>query len=202
MNRSVRGITWEIRQALQLSVDLLKQAPPRKLEAVSSEPPCLVFTDGAYEGGIASCGAVVLSPRLEKPIAFGFEVEDEVVAEWRGYGHEQVIAQAEMLPIVIAKSQFPQLLRGARVLLFIDNDGVKEAFVAGVTKSEACRKMLVEAMILDAGNNSLNWYTCILSPSNIADPPSRLRWDILDEMIDCVKVTRQSSTTRNGVEFG
>ena len=96
-----------------------------------------------------------------------------------------------MLPIVVVKSQFPQLLRGARALFFIDNDGVKEAFVAGATKSEACRKMLVEAMILDAGNNSLNWYTRIPSPSNIADPPSTLRWDVLDEMIDYLKVTAE-----------
>ena len=71
-----------------------------------------------------------------------------------------------MLPIVIIKRHFPQLLRGARVLFFIDNEGVKEALVAGATKSEACRKMLTEAVIQDANNNSLNWYTRVPSPSN------------------------------------
>ena len=99
-----------------------------------------------------------------------------------------MIAQAEMLPIVIIKRHFPQLLRGARVLYFIDNEGVKEALVAGVTKSEACRKMLIEAMLQDASNNSLNWYTRVPSPSNIADAPSRLRWELLESMLDYVKV--------------
>lgn len=183
MGKGVKGVTKEIRQALRLSANLLGTAPPRRLEALNHEPPCLVFTDGAYESGIASCGAVVFSPRLAKPIAFGLVVPEEVVSEWHGFGHEHVIAQAEVMPIVVIKRQFAQLLRGARGLFFIDDEGVKEALVAGVTKSEACRKMLVEAMIQDANNNSLNWYTRTPSPSNIADAPSRLRWDILDEMV-------------------
>ena len=51
--------------------------------------------------------------------------------------------------------------------------------------------MLVEAMVRDASNNSLNWYTRIASPSNIADAPSRLRWDELSGMIDYVKVNAE-----------
>ena len=166
MSRSVRGVTSEIRKALQLSANLLRTAPPRRLEAVNNEIPCLIFTDGAFESGTASCGAVVLSPRTDSPLAFGFKVPPKIVVEWQGFGHEHVIAQAEMLPIVIIKRHFPQLLRGARVLFFIDNEGVKEALVAGATKSEACRKMLTEAVIQDANNNSLNWYTRVPSPSN------------------------------------
>ena len=135
MARTVRGVTREIREALQTSAELLRQAPPRRLEAVNGEEPCLVFTDGAYEDGVATCGAVLISPRLERAIAFGFKIQDEIVADWHGYGHEHVIAQAEMLPIVIVKCQFAPLLKGARVLYFIDNEGVKEALVAGVTKS-------------------------------------------------------------------
>lgn len=76
-------------------------------------------------------------------------------------------------------------------MFFIDNEGVKEAFVAGVTKSAACRKMLVEATMQDARNDSLNWYTRVPSASNIADAPSRLRWDLLGETIDYVRVTAE-----------
>ena len=56
MARTVRGVTREIREALQTSAELLRQAPPRRLEAVNGEAPCLVFTDGAYEDGVATCG--------------------------------------------------------------------------------------------------------------------------------------------------
>ena len=184
MHRAVRIVTKEIEEALQLSVELLKCAPPRKLEACCQESPCLVFTDGAYEAGIATCGAVIFSPRLDEPVAFGFEVPADVLAEWHSFGNEQVIAQAEMLPVVLVKKCFDRLVRGARVLFFIDNDGVKEAFVSGRTKSVASRRMLVEAMVQDSQNNSLNWYTRIPSPSNISDPASRLKWDELKGMIN------------------
>eukprot|EP00913_Durusdinium_trenchii_P035780 g33481.t1 len=39
MNRSVKGVTSEIRKALRLSADLLRTAPPRRLEAVNNEMP-------------------------------------------------------------------------------------------------------------------------------------------------------------------
>ena len=130
---------------------------------------------------MASCGAVILSPRTEKAVAFGFQVPARIVDEWHSHGHEQVIAQAEMMPVIICKQQFGHFLRRARVLFFIDNDGVKEAFVAGTTRSKAStsRRMLVEAMVQDARNDSLTWYTKVPSPSNIADAPSRLNWEEL-----------------------
>ena len=42
------------------------------------------------------------------------------------------------------------MTQAARVLFFIDNEGVKEAFVKGATKPVASRTMLVEAMLQDA----------------------------------------------------
>ena len=90
-----------------------------------------------------------------------------------------------MMPVVICKRQFSHLLREARVLFFIDNEGVKEAFVSGSTKSKASRRMLVEAMIQDAKNDSLTWYARIPSPSNVADAPSRLKWRELEAMLEC-----------------
>ena len=40
-----------------------------------------------------------------------------------------------MMLVVICEMQFGHLFRGARVIFFIDNKGVKEAFVSGTTKS-------------------------------------------------------------------
>ena len=58
--------------------------------------------------------------------------------------------------------------------------------MAGTTRSKAStsRRMLVEAMVQDARNDSLTWYTRVPSPSNIADAPSRLNWEELGQMID------------------
>ena len=131
--RAVKFVTHEISSSLDLAARLLRTAPPRRLRALTNEGPRLVFTDGAYEGGVASCGAVILSPRLRRPVAFGFTIPQTIVDGWHAFGHEQVIAQAEMMPVVMCKRQFSHLLREARVLFFIDNEGVKEAFVSGTT---------------------------------------------------------------------
>ena len=197
MTKAVRHVTSEIEEALGLAAKLLRSAPPRRLDVLGKEPPCLVFTDGAYEQGVASCGAVIFSPKLARPLAFGFTVPEWIVDTWRAHGHEQVITQAELLPVVVVKKDFKEVTQGARVLYFIDNEGVKEALVTGVTKSIASRTMLVEAMLQDAYANSLNWYSKVPSPSNVADAPSRLKWKEVYETIDCVRVD-VSSTTIHG----
>ena len=185
MGATVKVVTKEISESLNLAARLLRTAPPRRLVALAKEIPCLVFTDGAYEAGVASCGAVIISPRIPVPIAFGFEVPEKILDEWHSFGNEQVIAQAEMMPVVMCKRHLGHLLEGARVLYFIDNEGVKEAFVTGCTKSKASRTMLIEAMIQDSRNDSLSWYTRVPSPSNVADAPSRLKWQELSETLEC-----------------
>ena len=105
----------------------------------------------------------MFSPRTAKPIAFGFEVPGAITDQWKSFGHEQVIAQAEMLPIVVIKRQFVNLVGSARVIFFIDNEGVKEAFVSGTTKSVASRKMLVEAMMRDSEQQLIVVRTCSIT---------------------------------------
>ena len=101
MTKAVRRVTSEIEEALGMAAKLLRSAPPRRLDVLGGEPPCLVFTDGAYEQGIASCGAVIFSPRLAKPLVFGFTIPEWIVNTWHEHGHEQFITQAELPPVVV-----------------------------------------------------------------------------------------------------
>eukprot|EP00438_Fugacium_kawagutii_P007549 Skav213929 [mRNA] locus=scaffold2079:127721:128731:+ [translate_table: standard] len=171
---SVKWLSEELKEAMVACERMLSLAPPRRTTAVLKEQPCLVFTDGAFENGVATCGAVIFSPRSPRVLVFGFEIPRALVEDWQSDGHQQVITQAEMLPVAIVKRKFGDLLHGTRVLYFIDNDGVKEALVKGTTSSVASRKMLVECMIQDSKNQSMSWHSRIASPSNIADGPSRL----------------------------
>ena len=184
MPSSVKYLTEEIVKALEMSHRLLLTAPPRRISAVSDEKPCVVFTDGAYENGVASCGVVLVSPRSSKAKVMSFVVPEDLVAEWKKDGQEQVIAQAELLPIMMVKKQMKWALQGARVLYFIDNEGVKEALVSGSTRSEQSKKMLIECMVQDAKSNSLTWYARVPSPSNLADAPSRMCVQELHGVLD------------------
>ena len=182
MPATVKWADNQIVQSLRMCVKLLKEAPSRTLNALSSEEPCVVFTDGAYEAGVASCGVVLISARCEKVQVMSFQVPQKLVAVWKKDGQEQVITQAELLPVMLVKKQFKWALRGARVLYFIDNEGVKEALVAGTTKSKASRDMLIQCMVEDSKNDSLPWYARVPSPSNIADGPSRFCTDEIEAL--------------------
>lgn len=152
------------------------------------EPPCIVFTDGAYEDGVATAGAIVISPRASQAYVLSFQVPAELTDHWKRDGHEQVISQAELLPILLVKKQMRWALQDARVLYFIDNEGVKEALISGTTRSQASRDMLVECMIEDSQSNSLPWYARIASPSNLADAPSRLSLSEVEALFEVVKI--------------
>ena len=184
MPRTVRWLSPQIREALDTCVFAMERAPDREIDLVCREPPCLVFTDGAFEAGVATCGAVVLSPRHRQAFVMGFQAPQDILAEWQKDGAKQVIAQAEMLPIALVKKQMAPLLHRARVIYFIDNDGVKEAMVKGTTDSLACKKILRECMVQDSKNHSMSWYARIPSPSNIADGPSRLDFSQVEEAFD------------------
>ena len=69
------------------------------------------------------------------------------------------------------------LLKHARVIFFIDNEGVKEALIKGSSPALASREMLVEAARQEMWNCSLSWYARVPSPSNIADGVSRLEFE-------------------------
>ena len=184
MPRTVQWLSPQIQESLDICIRIMEEAPDREIDLVCREQPCLVFTDGAFEGGVATCGAVVFSPRERQVVVMGFQVPHDILAEWQEDGSKQVIAQAEMLPIALVKKQMFKLLHRARVIFFIDNDGVKEAMVKGVTDSPGCKKILRESMLQDAKNHSMSWYTRVPSPSNIADGPSRLDFSEVKEAFD------------------
>ncbi len=83
---------------------------------------------------------------------------------WKSEGSNHFVAQAELLPTLVAKETWQSVLEDARIIHFVDNDRVKAALVTGHTKSKA------------------KWYwripspSRVPSPSNVADEPSRLHY--------------------------
>ena len=171
MPANVKWITEELVRSLKLCHQLMVKAPTRRISAVSTESPCLEPM---------RIGVVIFSGRLEKPLVMSFKIPSHILDLWKKDGQEQLIAQVELMPIVVVKRQ-RHLIGSTRVIYFVDNEGVKEALVSGVTKSPASKTMLHECMIQDSTLNNLSWYTRIPSPSNIADAPSRMRLEEIAE---------------------
>ena len=82
---------------------MLRETPPRQI-LLDGCPPILIWTDGACEehGSLVTCGGVIVDG-VSQPVCLGLVVPDNIVRPWRAGGNEQVICQAELLPVLIAR---------------------------------------------------------------------------------------------------
>ena len=98
----------------------------------------------------------------------------ELVSEWKSEGGAQIIGQAELYPVWLARAQWAKHLAGRRVLIFIDNNGSKDSIVKGFTLSRTGNWIVGAIIDLEFSQCSWNWYARVPTSSNPADDPSRL----------------------------
>ena len=79
----------------------------------------LVFTDGACEPDLCSCGAVLIQPSTGTYLWFSYVFPPQVLSAWRQGGQEQLIAQAELAPALLARLTWPELLADRAVVYFV-----------------------------------------------------------------------------------
>ena len=88
-------------------------------------------------------------------------------------GSKQVIGQGELLPVVISKILWHQLLKGRRNLFFLDNESARHANIRGYSPVRFSREILSHGIVQDAKLLAFNWYARVPTGSNVADGPSR-----------------------------
>ena len=91
-------------------------------------------------------------------------------------GKEQVIAQAELPPVVVATLIWREQLKDLAVITFVDNESAKHALISGYSPIRASLGILNVSAELDAGLALHQWVTRVPSASNPADAPSRLEF--------------------------
>lgn len=154
----------------------LKSAKPRVVEPWDKLPPVMVFTDGAVEndGQAVTHGALLVDPAFNRSYVFGDHVPSALTEKWRRSGKRQVIAQAEMLPVLVSKITWEDALRNRNVLWFLDNESAKMAFVRCFSPVLDNFFMLQMNSKLDVELQIRNWYSRVPSKSNPSDSASRL----------------------------
>ena len=152
------GASFELTAALEWLAAFVQNARPREVRAFHEKPPCLVFTDGACEGDVVTCGGVIFTGDIASPCWFGLRISSKVVRSWRRFGPQHVVAQAELLPVLIARRTWCHFLTDAPAVFYVDNEGVREALVKGSTASLASREMLLEVAGVAAEQGGIPWY--------------------------------------------
>ena len=116
--RGHRWLTEEMRLALRKGADALLTAGPRVIGPVSKEPPVIIFTDGACEAD-TSIGGVIFDPQRKcyEVEYFGAVVGTITVNSWKTrLDQDQVIGQAELFPVLVAKLTWAARLKGRRAI--------------------------------------------------------------------------------------
>ena len=117
--------------AVECAFDLLRRSRPRSINRWTEEPPILIFTDGAAEENyeVVTHGAVMVDVWTGRRSFFGDHIPTEFVSLWKHHGRRQVISQAEMFPVLVAKNTWGPILAGRSILWFLDNESARSCFV-------------------------------------------------------------------------
>ena len=118
-------MTEEMRVALRSIEPAMSVAGPRLIEPSSAERPILIWTDGACEPEGTAIGGVMIKFG-ERPQAFGAKLTVDAAQRLATKsGQTQVIGQAELLPILVAKTIWESHVKNKKVIYFIDNDSAR-----------------------------------------------------------------------------
>ena len=160
-----------LHEGLQLTLARLK---PKVMHISDSLRPCVLYTDGAFEGESATWGAT-LFPASGQNVALHGHVPDELKRRWLTVVGKQIIAQVEMFGVLCGLAALKAELSGQRVILFVDNEACRYAVVKRATPNPSMFALLQQVSLLEAECNMRVWVERVPSYSNPADLPSRLQ---------------------------
>ena len=168
-----RKPTPELVVGLDLIEGFMVTAGPRVVGPLDTRPPILIFTDGACED-ITTVGGVLFEPGRRSEF-FSSLVPESVVASWKSrLDQEQVIGQAELYPVILAKKTWKERLHGRSVIFFLDNEAARLGLVKAYSPVLASLKLISESVQLDVAIACRPWYARVPTVANISDGPSRL----------------------------
>ena len=171
-------VTPELVHVVSEALSLLMEAKPRLVQSWSECQPVLVFTDGAVEDSLQSVthGAVLVDPWRQQSFFMGDHIPGDFVKLWTRSGKKQVIAQAEIFPVVKAKSTWNQILEGRSIPWFLDNESARISLVRNFSPILDSFFLLQLNARMDVLVQSRNWYSKVPSKSNPSDSASRLQF--------------------------
>ena len=133
-------------------------------------------------GELVTHGAVLFDPVSSSSYMFGDKVPIEWLDQWRREGKRQMICQAEIFPILVAKMTWGSIIKGRSILWFIDNNSALASMIRAYSPVLENYDLLRLNARLDVQLQCLNWYSRVPSKSNISDDASRLQFAALERL--------------------
>ncbi len=124
------------------------------------------------------CGAVLIDPNTNTRQAFGCEINGQLIEEWIMLTDKrQLVTEAELLPVILAKRLWSSLLCQSKLILWVDSEPAKFSLIRGLSETVSCNDIVQANNHLTVELQCIEWYSRVPSKSNPADDPSRLVFD-------------------------
>jgi hypothetical protein len=149
----------------------MKNSKPRVLSLSDDLLPVLVFTDAAAENGSAQYGILLID--RDKRLIAGSQIPQALVSLWLQEVGDQIICQAELFPILLAKYVWSTIFHRRRVLVFVDNEPARFGLIKAESSSLMSQRIIKQFYTLECLCPSVTWFARVPSESNPADMPSR-----------------------------
>ena len=141
---------------------------------MSEDKPVLVFSDGACEEEGSSIGALCVAPG-EGAQCFGAMVSKETVDSWKSKAEQkQIIGQAELFPLLVARLTWKEMLSSKKVIYFVDNESARLSMIKAYSPVLPSLHIVIQCLEWDYKHESVAWYARGPSASKPGDAPSRL----------------------------
>ena len=155
---------------------MLQSQRPREHSLTVTTRPVLIFTDGAYENGVATAGAVIVDGPMR--LAYVIKVPESLVKLWIKVAGEQIISQVEMWALVTVRWCLRKLLHGRRIIEWIDNEAARVSAIKSNSPSVSMKVLARILADLEINWPSFSWTERVCSFSNPADLPSRDKLEV------------------------
>ena len=170
--------------AAREALRVLGNAGPRRISVWGSDPPVIIFSDGACEdeGSMVTHGAVMFDMATGCQEVFGDYVPQSLVSKWKRTGLKQLIFFAEILPVLVAKVTWAHVLNKRTCFFYIDNESARSCLIRSFSPVCDATDLLYAVAEADLASHALSWYARVPSKSNISDDASRLQFARYNQM--------------------
>ena len=152
---------------------VLSVLAPRRIDPAGTTQPVLIFTDAAYEAGVATWGMVILDPLTGVRSAMGGQIPMPLVERWHDLGSDQVITLAEAFAVLLGRISFRDVIKFRRVLFFVDDEEARFSLIKETSGVLALLQIVQLFHACAEHDQVVHWVERVPSSSNIADLPSR-----------------------------
>ena len=118
-------------------------------------------------------GAVLFNPAGEPAKFFSHRLTPSVVACLNPSSKKTAIYDSEFFSLFASFLLWGDVVTDA-VVIYTDNNGVRDALIACATRNPVAKQILLATMALETLKQITPWYARVPTDSNLSDGPSRL----------------------------